>query len=195
MRSFSSLLIAAVLLLSLSSPSWADVFHPPRTILLAHAGVDLNDSVRLEYRFIPSGDLTGAWDPQSFLGAKIKVKKDFIVETYLGWVALRNEPFASLTLNPEFTTFGYKWYIWTEVDYRFLSKGGYYFAQADVIVADWLQVGPECEGWGNYSSASSWSHGAGGNLQFVFGKIQLDTAVQVRDLGKPQFILRTHLFF
>ena len=170
-----------------------EAFHPSRMRLLVHGGYDLSETTRLEFRFIPAGNLLGELAPITLLGAKFKVAGWLLVEPYVGWKTASNEPLVSLTFNPSFD----KLWAWTEVDVVFPSWGGYWFVQVEYKFAEWFHAGLEGEGWGNYKDAESWSHGGGANALFRFGKIGMDLAVHLRGLQgvvKPEFFLRVHLF-
>lgn len=189
---FIMALFAATLLFT-STARAEDAFHPSRVRLLVHGGLDLNEDARLEFRFIPAGNLIGELAPISYFGAKFKATDWLGIETYAGWAFKPDEPLVSLTLNPHIDNL----WAWTEIDLRMPSYDGYWFAQLDYQILDWLHAGVEGEGWGNYESGSSWSHGGGPNLLFRFGKVGVDIAVHARELEdsvKPEFFMRAHLF-
>lgn len=185
-------LVAMMLLLS-STARAEDTFHPSRVKLAVHGGYDVGDKTRLEYRFVPSGNLIGELAPIAFFGTKFKTMDWLTVETYAGFAFKTNDPLFSLSFNPHVN----KLYAWTEIDWRAVSHDGYWFAQAEYQVTPWFRTGIEGEGWGNFEKSASWTHGAGPNVLFRFGMVGIDMAVQIRDIKgdvKPQFYLRTHLF-
>lgn len=189
---FITALFAAMFLFT-SAAQAENAFHPSRVRLLVHGGLDLNKDVQLQAHFIPAGNLIGELAPYSYLGAKFQTSDWLGIEAYAGWAFGNDEPLVSLMFNPKF---GNLW-AWTETDVQMPSWDGYWFAQLDYQLLDWLHTGVEGEGWGNYESGSLWSHGGGPNLLFQFGKIGVDLAVHVRELKdsiKPEFFTRVHLF-
>lgn len=185
--------LVAVTFIFTSTARAEDAFHPSRVRLLVHGGLDLSKDTRLEFLFVPAGNLIGELAPRTYLGAKLKVTDWLGVETYAGYASKPDEPLISFTLNPHF---GRLW-AWTKTDVQMPSRSGYWFAQLDYQLLDWLHAGVEGEGWGNYKSGSSWSHGGGPNLLFRFGKVGVDLAVHARELKdsvKPEFVTRVHLF-
>jgi hypothetical protein len=185
-------LIACMLFFS-STAQAEHAWHPSRIRVIAHGGHEISKHMRLEYRFIPSGNLIGELAPISYLGIKAEALRWLEIELEAGWAFKHNEPLISLTLNPHLN----KLWGWIETDIQPQSQHGYWFLQTDYQVASWAHAGIEYESWGSYHGGSAWSHGAGPNFLLRFGTVGIDLAVHLRENSneiKPEFFLRTHLF-
>ncbi len=189
-----AVVLAASALLFASVAQAEDTFHPSRARLLFHGAQNIDNVAQLRAHFIPSGNLMNGLSPLVFLGAGMKPADWIDIEPALGWTFGNNEPILSLRLCPAFG----KFYVWADAEINLPSKNGYWFAQADYKILDWLHAGIESEGFGgNYEDGSSWSHGGGPNVLLRLGKMGVDTALHIRDLDhsvRPEFLMRFHVF-
>ncbi|MFA6130917.1 MAG: hypothetical protein WC730_01490 [Patescibacteria group bacterium] len=186
--------IAFFLFFVLSSPQAyaGETFHPSRVRLLIHGGYNVGETTRVQFHFIPAGNLLGELAPLGYLGLSVKPAPWLGVEPVVGWAWGPDEPIASIRLAPDFGPV----YGWFDGEIRFPSYGGYWFGQMEYRVSKWLHTGIEGEGWGDFDDGG-WSQGGGVNVLGRFEKTGLDLAIHVRDIDskvKPEFVLRFHLF-
>ena len=189
------LLISIFLTLLLGSgTALADGFHPSRIRLLIHGRQELKQGrTALQYHFIPSADFSAGIFPRAYMGFEVKVFDELTLEPTLGYNFSADEPIASLRITPKLGRF----WSWTDLEYQRPSGCGYWFSQVEMKARDWFHTGFEGEGWGVVGDGGSWSHGAGPDILFRFGKVGADLALHARYLNgrtAPEFFLRTHLF-
>ena len=193
MKSFALTILAAAILLSSANVRADDNFHPSRARLLVHSEYDVNDETHLRVNFIPAGNLLAGIAPLAYLGLGWQATSWLDIEGTLGWCFKANEPIVSTRLTFKIDDF----YSWIDLEIQLPGESGYWFAQAEYKLLDWIHVGVEGEGWGSYIGETPWSNGGGPNLLFRLGKVGLDLALHVRELGdsvKPEFFARVHLF-
>jgi hypothetical protein len=191
------LLIIAILL-TIPYSAKAETFHPSRVRLLVHGSYQLNEVLQLQAHLIPAGNLLAGLAPISYLGVNYKPTNWLAIELDTGWNFKADEILFSVKPCLEYK----KFWLWAEVDAQFPSYSGYWFVQVQYKITGWLHAGIEGEGWGNFSDSATWSHGGGPNLLFRLGKhVGVDLTIHARDLPnddigvRPEFFLRTHLFF
>lgn len=193
----ASIVLAAFVLLSVSSAQAERSVHDSRVRLLVHGKhvfPDYQNVKAVKARFVPSGNLIGTVAPVAFLGPVLRVVDGFYLEPYVGWAFGPDRPVFSLTTNLSYGPF----WAWTATDYVHGVKGGYWFAQVEYVIVPWLHFGVEGEGFGTWGDAESWSHGVGPNILLRFDGFGFDFSVHDRtipELGrKPEFFLRAHIF-
>lgn len=193
MKKFVVAVATVVFFFATNSASAEKKFHPSVVKMLAHGGVDLGKVIRLDAMFVPSGNLVNGFYPSLYLGATLRATKWLDITANAGWLFTPDEPIVSLMLSP----YVGKFWAFAELDVYTTSKSGYYFVEAEYKLTDWLHIGAESDGWGNYESGAEWDYGGGPNLLLRFGKIGLDFTVYSRkrgDLAAEEFQTRVHFF-
>lgn len=195
-------LLVVTLVLFYASSAWAEeetkseddsAFHPSRVRLLLHGSLNFAETLQLRAHFIPAPNLRGDITPLLYLGLGWQVWEHLNLEPVVGYATGSENPIFSLRLSPKI------WRLrgWADIEIQVPSLNGYWFANLDFKIYNWLLVGIEGEGWGQYGDAKSWSHGFGPNILLRFGILGLDLALHIRDkehVTKPEFFIRVHLF-
>jgi len=170
-----------------------DTFNPSVVKLFINGGIKLNDDVGLSAIFAPSSDLVNGFNPSLYLGPTWHATKWLDTTVYAGWIFNTEDPLVSLALSPYIGQF-WAFVMW---DSYLRSESGYLFIQAEYKLTDWLHIGAEGDGWGDYKSGAAWAYGGGPNLLLRFGKIGFDLALYSRRLegdAALEFQMRAQLF-
>ncbi len=173
--------------------------HPSRIKLLVHAKHEIQDNLFVRNHFILGPDLSNGTSPFLYFGLGWQPNTWFDIEPVLGWNFKGDELIYSLRIAPtnNHDNKKKKWYSWTDIEVGMPSRNGYWFSQIQYRINEWLDIGLEGEGWGNYRDNNSWCNGVGPNMIMKFGKWQTDIAVRFQDMDnevKPELFIRLHLF-
>ncbi|HBB37839.1 MAG TPA: hypothetical protein DEP63_01965 [Candidatus Magasanikbacteria bacterium] len=173
-------IIAFVLMLValISSSAEAKPFvDRPRIRMIMHAERALTQVLTLKTMFVPGGNLVAGLSPVAEIGVNGKVLRCLSLEFMAAMYFTPAEP--AIAIRPAFNT-GDFW-AWADLEVQAPSADAYWFAQAQITLGAFVEVGVEGEGWGTFGRAKTWSNGVGPNMLLHFSKqVEVDVALHIR---------------
>jgi hypothetical protein len=174
------LVVLLAIFLGTSTRAMAQNVAPPRLRPLIHAGYELTEkTLELRGHFIVAGNLLAPeLSPHLYVGMGWKPAEWLDIELDIGMDFRNAEPKISLKPSVSYE----KFWAWAQLDVQFPSYGGYWFLQLQYKIVDWIHVGVEGEGWGNWRTPTSWSNGGGPNVLLRLGShVGIDLALHLRE--------------